>query len=221
MLKEIDIAKPVEQFFEDLGYIVRSEVKGCDITATKNDKLLVIECKKSASLKLIYQAVDRQEFCDNVYIAIPLVHGKKIPNRKDLSKLLKRLEIGFIIVTFLKTKTNVEVVFDPKEHKKKHKLKHKASVLKEISERSANYNVGGSVRTKIMTAYKEHSLEIAALLKEHGSMSTPKLKELGASSKTYTILYKNYYGWFFKDIGCGVYGVTQKGLAAINNYRLP
>lgn len=220
MIKEVDVAKPVEKYLEGLGYKVRSEVKSCDITAIKGDKLLIVECKKRFSIKLIYQGIDRQEFCDNVYIALPIVQNKSLPNRKHLLRLLKRLELGLITVTFLKTKTRVDVVLDPKEHKKRKRIKYRASIITEIMERSGNYNVGGSVGISLMTAYKENALEVASLLNIHGSLSSLELKKLGSCPKTYTILYKNFYGWFFKDSGRGKYGVTEKGKTALSSLNI-
>lgn len=219
MIKEIEISEPIEKYLENLGYKVRSEVKGCDITAVKDEHFVVVECKTSLSLKLIYQCVDRQEFCDNVYLAIPIINSKAIPNRKYLMKLLKRLELGLITVTFMKTKKRVEIVLDPKEYKKKRKLKYRTKVINEIHERSGNYNRGGSVGRELMTAYRERALEIAKLLVEYGSMNTPQLKKHGTSPKTYTILYNNHYKWFFKDEGRGKYGLTEKGKSALLLYN--
>lgn len=219
MIKEVEVSEPIEKYLEDLGYKVRSEVKGCDITAIKNEHFIVVECKTSLSLKLIYQCVDRQEFCENVYLALPILNGKVIPNRKYLMKLLKRLELGLITVSFLKTKKRVDIVLDPKVYKKKRKLKHRNRVITEIHERSGNYNRGGSVGRELMTSYRERALEIAELLVQNGSMSTPQLKKLGTSPKTYTILYNNHYGWFFKDEGHGKYGITEKGKSALQIYK--
>ena len=220
MVKEVDVAKPIENFLEELGYLVRSEVKGCDITAIKGNDLIIVECKTSVSLKLIYQCVDRQEFSDNVYLGIPLVDGKSIPNRKYLFKLLKRLELGLITVTFQKNRTKVNIILEPNEYKSKKKVKYRKKIIEEINNRSENLNIGGSYRSKLMTAYKEASLEIGKYLKNKGSLSAKELQKLGTPSKTYSILYKNYYGWFFKDTGRGKYGLTQKGLQAINDFYL-
>lgn len=220
MVKEIEISEPIENYLEELGYRVRSEVKGCDITAVKGDEFIVIECKTSLSLKLIYQCVDRQEFCDSVYLALPILDNKKIPNRKYLLKLLKRLELGLITVTFLKCKKRVDIVLEPKAYKKKRKIKHRAKIMNEIHERSGNYNRGGSVGRELMTAYRERAIEIATLLNEHGSMTTPELKKMGTCLKTYTILYNNHYGWFFKDSGRGRYGLSLKGKEALLRYSM-
>lgn len=218
-IKEVDVSKPVESYLEKLGYKVRSEVKSCDITGTKDDELVVVECKKSLSLKLIYQGVDRQEFCDNVYLAVPLIDGKKLPNRKNLLRLLRRLELGLILVVFLKTKTRVEVVLEPKEHKRRKKHKKKGSILKEIESRSGNYNRGGSVKKMIMTGYKEESLEIARLISENGKLSSSELKKMGTGVKTYSILYNNFYGWFVKEEERGKYGISEKGILALKEFQ--
>lgn len=213
---ETEVAKPIEDFLTDNGYKVRSEVKGCDITATKDDELIVVECKTSISLKLIYQAVDRSEFSDSVYIAIPLLSGKGIPNRKHLLRLLKRLELGLIIVHFLKTKKRVEVVLKPKEYKVRRKLKKRTSILGEINSRSENKNTGGS-RGKIITAYKESAIFIAEKLKEFGPLSAKKLREEGASDKAHSILYNNFYGWFEKGDKRGEYRLSDKGLSFVDS----
>lgn len=218
-IKEIDISEPIENYLSDLGYKVRSEVKGCDITAVKSDQLLIIECKKKLSLKLIYQGVDRQEFCDNVYLAIPVYDNKKIPNRKHFMRLLKRLELGLITVTFLKRKIRVDIVLEPAEYKKRKKHKKRSSIINEINNRSGNYNKGGSVKRKIMTAYKESALEIASILEKNGSQTSPQLINQGTSSKTYSILYNNHYGWFVKDEGRGQYGISEKGRSALSEYK--
>lgn len=207
---ETDIAKPIEQYLENLGYKVRSEVKDCDITATKGDELMVVECKKAISLKLIYQAIDRSEFSDSVYIAIPLVGGKGIPNRKHLLRLLKRLELGLIAVHFLKTKTRVEVILEPKEYKRKRKLKKRGSILKEINSRKSNSNTGGT-RGKVMTAYREYAIEIAKLLAKSGPLTAKELIEMGACEKAHSIVYNNFYGWFEKGDKRGEYLLGEKG----------
>ncbi len=213
-IKETDVAEPIERFLENLGYTVRSEVNDCDITATKEDELLVVECKKSLSLKLIYQALDRQEFSDSVYIAIPLLAGKQIPNQKHLMRLCKRLEMGIIIVHFLKTKQRVEVLLDPREYRRVNRVKKRQSVLSEIANRSRNFNTGGT-KGSVMTAYKENVLEVARHLHTHEKLNTKKLKELGTGDKTYSILYKNFYGFFQKSDKKGYYELTDIGKSTI------
>lgn len=216
-IKETDVAKPIETFLEKLGFTVRSEVNNCDITATKDDELLVVECKKTLSLKLIYQALDRQEFCDSVYIAVPLPSGKGIPHQKHLMRLCKRLELGIIIVHFLKTRQRVEVLLDPREYRRVNRVKKRQAVLSEIANRSRNFNTGGT-RGAVMTAYKENVLLIAHLLREHGPLNTKQLKELGTGEKTYSILYKNFHGFFRKIDKRGFYDLSDAGKYSLQQF---
>lgn len=216
-IKETDVAKPIEDFLEGLGYTVRSEVNDCDITATKENELLVVECKKSLSLKLIYQALDRQEFSDSVYIAFPLPAGKRIPNQKHLLRLCKRLEMGIILVHFLKTKQRVEVLLDPREYRRVNRVKKRQAVLSEIANRSRNFNTGGT-KGSVMTAYKENVLIIARHLRDLGPLNTKQLKELGTGEKTYSILYKNFYGLFQKSEKRGYYELSDAGKSSLQEF---
>ncbi|HYK73891.1 MAG TPA: DUF2161 domain-containing phosphodiesterase, partial [Pseudoneobacillus sp.] len=83
-------------------------------------------------------------------------------------------------------------------------------LLKEIEGRNGDYNIGGSNKTKIMTAYKESCIQIATLLKLHGSLTPKLLRQMGTGDKTLAILNKNYYGWFDK-IQRGTYAISEKG----------
>jgi len=70
-MKESDLFKPIKKYLETSGYKVRAEVKNCDITATKDDELIIIELKLSVNIQLLIQATDRQRITDSVYVAIP------------------------------------------------------------------------------------------------------------------------------------------------------
>ena len=49
---ETELYLPVKAFLEAQGYRVRGEVKNCDIAATKDDELLIVELKTSANMTL-------------------------------------------------------------------------------------------------------------------------------------------------------------------------
>merc|ERR1712193_413992 len=117
---------------------------------------------------------------------------------REIATLLKRLELGLIIVNFLKTTTEVEIVFHPSVYKIRKNNKLRESIIREINGRSGSYNVGGSVRQKIMTAYRENAIHIACYLEKYGELSPKKLSEMGTGSKTQSILSKNFYGWLKK-----------------------
>ena len=68
---ESDLYLPVKDYLEKHGYRVRGEVKNCDVVATKEDDLIVVELKTSVSMTLLVQATERQSISDSVYVAVP------------------------------------------------------------------------------------------------------------------------------------------------------
>ena len=117
--RESDLAPPIQEYLEANGYTVRSEVRNCDITAVKEDDLIVIELKKGFTTDLLIQATDRQRSADSVYVALPaegeLAKRSRFSKRwRGIEHLLKRLELGLIVVTFADdAPPTVEVVFHP------------------------------------------------------------------------------------------------------------
>ena len=69
--RETDLYAPVRDWLVAQGYTVRAEVKDCDITATKDGDLIVVELKRSFNVDLLIQATKRQRLTDSVYVAIP------------------------------------------------------------------------------------------------------------------------------------------------------
>ncbi|MCP4244022.1 MAG: hypothetical protein GY772_26015 [bacterium] len=65
-LKETDLYPPLHDYLVAQGYTVRSEVNDCDVTATKDEDLIVIEIKRSLNLTLLAQAARRQRITDSV-----------------------------------------------------------------------------------------------------------------------------------------------------------
>lgn len=217
-ISESDLFEPIQDYLIAQGYTVNAEVKNCDITAVKDDELVVIELKKSLNISLLIQAANRQKFADSVYVAIPTRPGKRLPRHfKGACHLLKRLELGLILVSFLKTKTKVEIIFHPCEFKKRKSHKAKRNIIREISGRTGNFNKGGSTGTQIITAYRESAIHIACFLLEYGELSPAKLRQMGASKKTQAILLDNHYGWFDR-VKRGVYTLHDQGKKALKQY---
>lgn len=215
-ISETDLSAPIKKHFENEGYLVRSEVKNCDITAVKDEKLLVIELKKRLSVDLLIQGVERQRVSDTVYIAVPKPK-KTLQQYRKLTSLIKRLELGLIFVNFQKGKKRVEIVVEPGQYQFYKNTRKRKLIMKEINSRSADYNEGGSTRTKIMTAYKEKSLHIACVLNNFGEMSPKSVREFGTPETTGNILYTNFYGWY-KRKSRGIYEISNSGKKAISTY---
>lgn len=218
-MKESDLSLPVTNYLEQNGYKVQCEVLSTDIVAVKEEEIIAIELKKSFNATLLIQAVERQKFADSVYLAIPKPRNlRKMKNHKGMCYLLKRLGLGLIFVTFLKTKTRIDVIIHPADYEPRKSPYKKKAIIREISERSGNYNKGGITRKKVMTAYKEKVLQIACYLYKNGPMKPKELKALGTDAKTYSMLYKDYYGWFEKE-SKGIYKLHPNGEKALNDYK--
>ncbi len=221
-IAETDLYQPVYEHFTKLGYTVNSEVNGCDVTALIKDELLVIELKKSLNMKLILQASKRQQFADLVYVAVPKPKKSLYSKEwKDKYYLLRRLELGLIFIVLNGNHNRIEIPFHPspfdRVRSQRLSQKKRKLILKEIKERHGDYNVGGSTRKKIITAYRENAIFIACCLKKMGQLSPKELRALGTGDKTFSILNKNFYGWFDR-VDRGVYELNGNGKEAIKTY---
>lgn len=207
---ERDLYEPIANLFVNFGYGVRSEVNNCDIVFFRNDEVIVVELKKSFNLKVIYQALDRQQSADRVYIGIlkPKKQYKEILNMK---KLLKKLGIGLILVTITSKMKYAQIILEATDKKRKNNNLKKVRLLNELDGRTDEYNVGGSNQRKIVTAYREQALEILCALDEHEELSLKDFREMGFGKKTGNILRDNFYNWFERKKR-GVYSLSSVGL---------
>ncbi len=213
---ETDLYLPVKEYLTGNGYLVRSEVAHCDITATKGDDLIVVELKTSANLTLLMQATDRQRITSSVYVAIP-EPKKRRASWRGLKRVLRQLELGLIVVTFSPRKTYVSVVFDPLPYQRTQRSTRRNAVIREIAARSEDYNTGGTTRQPLMTAYRENALFIAACLEQLGPSSPRELRALGTGEKTLNILSANHYSWFQRTARAR-YEVTDLGCKQTQTY---
>ncbi|GAM14497.1 DUF2161 domain-containing phosphodiesterase [Mesobacillus selenatarsenatis] len=218
-LYEADLYEPIRKHFIKQGYRVNGEVHDCDLTAVKDEEIIIVELKLNLNIDLLLQATRRQRLTDLVYIAIP--KPKRISRKRwnDIIQLVKRLELGLIIVSFSGNRKSVEFKVHPEPYKRmtSKNTRKKAALIKEIEGRSADYNIGGSTKTKIMTAYKENCIQIACYLEKLGQMSPKALVALGTGDKTPLILQKNYYKWF-ERVERGIYVITEQGKKELEDY---
>ena len=208
---ETALYRPVYEFLLAQGYTVRGEVKHCDIAAVKDEELVVVELKRSLSLALLAQAVQRQQLTESVYLAIPRPANlrKWQAQLGDVKRLLRRLALGLLLVSTEPGQPAVEIVLHPLPYTPRPQKKARRAVLEEVARRSADFNTGGSCRRKLVTAYRENAIRIAVCL-ERGPHTPRALRALGTDAKTLSILYRNVYGWFTHlDRGC--YGLSPQG----------
>lgn len=217
-IRESDLYAPVRTYLIERGYRVNGEVKECDIAATRDDELVVVEMKKAFNATLLIQATERQRFADSVYVAIPAPASlRRTRNWNGMCRLLRRLELGLILVYFRKGDPRTEVIFHPEPYVRKKRPYKRRTIDREIEGRTGDYNLGGSTRSKVITAYRESCIFVACCLERFGPMSPSALKKIGTGGKTQNILSKNFYGWF-KHVSYGLYSLRPEGKDAFAKY---
>ena len=218
VFRETDLYAPVRDRFIDRGYEVRSEVYDCDLVAVRGDDVVVVELKRGLTINLLLQATKRQTISNSIYLAIPA--PAKMGRRSrwpDIKRLVKRLEMGLIVVFFDGAAPRAEIVFDPSPHKRRESRKKRSSLLKEVAGRSGDYNSGGCTQKKLVTAYRENAIHIACCLDKFGPMAPKKLREMGTGPKTQSILYMDVYGWFSR-VKNGIYKVKKSGMREVKEH---
>ncbi|MDR1316367.1 MAG: DUF2161 family putative PD-(D/E)XK-type phosphodiesterase [Spirochaetales bacterium] len=240
---------PLAAFLRQEGYTVHAEVLGTDIAARRGEELLLVEMKLRFNLDVLLQAVSKQGAADKTCIAISSSSGKRPQKWSAVKDILRRLGIGLFIVHFCPPLApQVEEVLAAEDFRAvkipRKKRKVRAGLIREMEGRPANFNTGGSVKKKIVTAYLVNSLRVAVLLRKNqkragepparGGKSRPglkaektgaspglspqKLRELGAPQNCGSILYNNFHGWF-ERLGTGSYALGATGKAALREYR--
>lgn len=216
-LKESDLYPPLKAWLESNGYEVHGEVLNCDLAARRGGELVLIELKRAVNLELLLQLTRRQEAEAAVYAAVP---APKAVNRRwrELTRLIKRLEAGLILIFPDSPTQRVEVAFHPMPSESRRRKTLTRAILAEMSGRGADLNHGGSTRRKIMTAYRELALGVAEALERLGPTSPKAISAEGLGPKAGSILRDNHYGWF-ERLGRGLYGLTVAGGEALEEYR--
>jgi hypothetical protein len=205
-MKETQLFIPVKILFESLGFEVEAEIEHIDMVAKKENRYIAIELKKELNVQVIAQVLKRQTLTDEAYIATFKPTKKVMYSKiyKDKLLILKRLGIGLITVDTSATIIKESEVVLPRKNKKKRKR------LIETYEQLNKENVGGSHRVKRMTLYRKQAMNIAQCIGRNPKKATQIRKETGID-KSYSILYKNYYGWF-EALGKGMYQLSDLGL---------
>ena len=205
-LKESDLYPPVKDFFENRGYTVRGEVQNCDLAAEKGGELIVVEIKKQINISLLYQAIDRQRFSNQVYIAC--TRPKK--NQSKAKYIAERLGLGLIFVNIEDEFSPLDIVALPIEKTKVSNKKYKV-ILQEINNRLLDTG-GGLNQKKYLTSFRESNIKIASALKVYGKPASSKFlqENFDCPEKTGYAMRRNYYGWFEK-IDTGMYQLSEDG----------
>jgi hypothetical protein len=215
---EVALYLPVKAFLERQGYVVRGEVRGCDLVACRgNEEPVIVELKLRFTLSLLLQGVDRLALSPLVYLAVPRPTARTRgvrPDAKPVRKLCRRLGLGLMVIT---DRGAVEVIEDPVAYRPRQSKRRSALLLGEFERRRGDLNVGGSSRTPIVTAYRQDALRCVRALATAGPMRLGELRVVSGVAAAAPILQRNVYGWFNR-VSRGTYGLTAAGEQAIKRF---
>ncbi len=207
---EVALYAPVKALLEAQGYEVKGEVMACDVVGVRGDEPpVVVELKRTFSLALVHQGIDRLAMTDAVYLAV----GAWPKRQAEVRRLCRRLGLGLMVVT----NGRADVVEDPLPYRPRRDVRRVGRLLREHQRRVGDPTSGGSTRQPIMTAYRQEALRCARLL-EAGPMAIRAMRPLADVPHAGAILRDDVYGWF-ERVERGTYALTPKGRAAVDADR--
>lgn len=116
--QELELVKPVSNYFMHKNYKVRYEVRigycRADIVAFKKDVVVGVELKIRDWKKAIVQAKNYQLGCDFVFLAVPLLKVYNILRKAEFC--LKKEGIGLLVIN--DKNCDVRKIIDAKPSKK-------------------------------------------------------------------------------------------------------
>ncbi len=116
---ELELIKPVVDYFKNQGYKVSQEVRigffRADIVAFKEGSVVAVELKLKNWKRAIIQAKNYQLGADFVYLAIPLMKSYSILRKAQIK--LEKEGIGLLIIN--EKTCRVNKIIDAKKSKRK------------------------------------------------------------------------------------------------------
>lgn len=206
---ETSLYSPVKGFLEGLGFVVKGEIRGCDLLALSADSppiVVICELKLQFNLELVLQGVDRMAASDEVWLAARMsARGKGRESDARFRNLCRRLGFGLLGVS---TNGQVQVLLSPIAVTPRRDPKRRSKLIDEHRRRQGDPVAGGGSRAPIMTAYRQEALACAAALTS--GRKRPRDLKPGMPNAP-KILLHNVYGWFVRTER-GVYDLTESGL---------
>lgn len=214
-MRETELYPPVKTFLTAQGYEVKGEITGCDLVARRGEEPpVIVELKRSFSLTLVFQGVDRQGMTDDVYLAVPPFPARA--RQKEALGLCRRLGLGLMTVR-TGAHAFVEVLVDPGPYSPRRSKPRHGRLLREFDRRVGDPTGGGSTRRPVMTAYRQDALRCARHLDREGPTKAAELARATRVDKAATMLRRDVYGWF-ERVERGIYRLTPKGAGALVTY---
>ena len=217
-MAETDLYRPVKQFLEAQGYVVKGEIGRCDVLALRKDEPpVIVELKERLSLSLILQAVDRLTVSESVYVAFRIGKGHSASWRsqaKQVASLLRRLGLGLLTVS---ARGRVIPVLDPGPYRPRPGSSRRVRLLREFAERVGDPEVGGSASGRRLTAYRQDAIRCARALAASGVLKVSILSNRTGVSRAGPILRDNHYGWFDR-VKAGHYTLSAEGQRGLQQW---
>ncbi|MGI3778065.1 MAG: DUF2161 family putative PD-(D/E)XK-type phosphodiesterase [Janthinobacterium lividum] len=209
-LAETALYAPVKAFLAARGYVVKGEIRGCDVVAVRDGaptRLVIAELKLGFSLELLLQGIDRMPMADEVWLA---TRARRQSRRRQsgVVRLCRLLGFGLLSVTASGTVTTLA---EPEPYRPRPDPKRRRLLLREHAARTGDPATGGSTRQPLMTAYRQNALRCAAALAP-ASLTLAELRIAGLDPGT--IPARNVYGWFRRE-SRGRYALTDAGRLAL------
>jgi hypothetical protein len=203
---ESALSAPVKALLVAQGYDVKGEITGCDLVGVRgDDPPVIVELKRTFSLALVHQGIDRLALSDAVYLAV----GAWPARATEVRRLCRRLGLGLIVVTG----GRADVLEDPSPYQPRRNARRAGRLLREHQRRVGDPMAGGSTRVPVMTAYRQQALRCARLL-EPGPMTPREMRAAADVPNAGPILRDDVYGWF-ERIARGTYVLTPRGREAL------
>lgn len=157
--RETELYPSIKNFFVLRGYEVKAEIRGCDLLAVHpvEPDPTIVEMKKIFTLPLLLQGIDRQKTGAAVWLAVERNRTKRGAHNQrfhEITELCRRLGLGFLTVTFYKTKAAVvDVWCEPGRQPPKPAYAVGAAAVSAAAETGSAYEaipaaVSGGRRTK-------------------------------------------------------------------------
>ena len=203
----------MKALLETQGYVVKGEIRGCDVVGVRGEEPpVIVELKRSFGLALVLQGIDRLALSDRVYLAV----GQWPKQIKGVKRLCRRLGLGLLVVAG----TRADVVLDPAPYKPRPNKRKAGRLLGEHRRRVGDPNLGGSaMKAPLMTAYRQEALRCAALLAERGPLKVAVVRKEADSPRAGAILGDDHYGWF-ERVERGIYALTPAGRQGLVQHGL-
>jgi len=209
---ECDLYPSIKRFLESQGYVVKGEVRGCDVVGVRGDEPpVIVELKLAFGLVLVLQGIDRLSMTERVYLAVARprrrVRGVSV-YRREVQRLCRRLGLGLMTVS-PDTEDPIEVLLDPVPYRPRLRARRLEALLGEHARRQGDPNRGGITKTPLVTAYRQEALRCALMIGERGTARLRVLRETGLVPNAPRILQRDVYGWF-RRVERATYALTDR-----------